>query len=251
MKRGLALGLLWVIFCGLAFFPARWAGAFLPQSAKVLVPIESIHGTIWSGNAKIILPRTTWPMNVQYKFSALKFLTGRSFLDTHFSGQGLSANGQFGFKKAQNVTTRLNLKHLPISDPRLVGVHGDVFITLETLNVSNRCIAAKGNVRSNMLSANEARWKWKGPVLSGPIRCDGDALFIAVSGQDQDHDITVDLRLYLEGRYDLNMRVNPIGTPQTGFEFVMGAMGFQEQSDGGFSLREQGQIFQGVRGSAG
>ena len=248
MKRAIALGLLWVVFCVLAFFPARWAGTFMPNSAKAVVPVSSINGTIWNGDAKIILPRTTWPMSAQYKLSPLKAISGGSFLDAVFSGQGLSAKGQFGFKNAQDVTARLNLNYLPISDPRLVGVQGDVVVTLDDLKISDRCDMAQGQVRTNMLAANEARWKWAGPILSGPISCDGDALLMTISGKDQDHDIKVDLRLYIEGRYDLDMRVNPIGVPQIGFEFVMSAMGFEEQPDGSSRLREQGQIFQGARG---
>ena len=70
---------------------------------------------------------------------------------------------------------------------------------------------------------------------------------MALSGSDADIDVTLDLRLYTEGRYGVNMQVTPKQSLPTAFGFVLSALGFEERPDGSAQLREQGQIFQGAR----
>ena len=142
---------------------------------------------------------------------------------------------------------RLDIGQLPISDPRLIGTTGELSVTLDTLRFGDGCEAASGQVRTNILTANTARWRGKGPILSGPVQCEGDTLVAALRGQDDDYKVSVDARLFMDGRYGLDMVIDPSTQAPAEFNFVMSALGFQEQADGTVKLVEQGQIFQGSR----
>ena len=142
---------------------------------------------------------------------------------------------------------RLDIAQLPISEPRLVGTEGELSVSVDRLRFADRCEAASGQVRTNLLAANAARWRWKGPILSGPVQCDGDAVVANLRGQDADYNVTVDVRLFTDGRYGVDMLIDPSTQAPAEFGFVMSALGFQEQADGSVKLVEQGKIFQGVR----
>ena len=247
MRRRIILICFWVLICLMAFFPARWALAALPASAKSQVVPASVSGTIWQGQARVSPPLTTWPVQLRFKNKMLPLLLGRSFTTVNVQRSGLSGEGSFGVKTANDVHLRLDIAQLPISEPRLVGTEGELSVSVDRLRFADRCEAASGQVRTNLLAANAARWRWKGPILSGPVQCDGDAVVANLRGQDADYNVTVDVRLFTDGRYGVDMLIDPSTQAPAEFGFVMSALGFQEQADGSVKLVEQGKIFQGVR----
>ena len=247
VRRRIILTCLWVLICLIALFPVRWVVEALPTSAKAQIVPASVSGTIWQGQARVSPPLTTWPIQMSYKNKLLPLVLGRSFTTVSVQRSGLSGQGSFGFKTANDVRLRLDIAQLPISEPRLIGTAGELSVTLDRLRFSDRCDAASGQVGTNLLAANAARWRWKGPILSGPVQCDGDALVANLRGQDADYNVTVDVRLFIDGRYGVDMVIDPSTQAPAEFNFVMSALGFQEQADGTMKLVEQGQIFQGVR----
>ena len=256
MRRFMALGLIWVLFCAAAVVPARWAAALLPDSAKAHIIPDSVSGSIWQGQAKVLPPKTTWPIEAIYKINPLSALIARPYAKTQLSGYGFRAGGLFGVwgssrMKLKEVTADFQISQLPISDPRFSGLSGQIFLTFDDLNIKNGCQSAAGQARSDILTANEQSWQWTGPILSGPISCDGEAVLAALRGRNNDYDVALDLRLYADGVYGVDVTLTPIGSDKgrgaDGFGFVLGLLGFEENPDGSAQLREKGNIFQGQR----
>ncbi|MEP6342666.1 MAG: type II secretion system protein N [Maricaulaceae bacterium] len=247
IRRLIVLVLLWCIACVVAFFPARWAVAALPGSAKSQIIDGSVSGTIWTGQARVTPPLTTWPMTINFENKVLPLIFGKSFATLNVQRSGLSGQGSFGLKTARDIRLRLDIGQLPISDPRLLGTAGELSVSVDNLRMGEGCEEASGQVRTNFLAANTRRWRWQGPTLSGPVTCDGDTLVAALRGQDEAYNVSVDIRLFMDGRYGLDMVIDPSTQAPAEFGFVMSALGFQEQDDGSVKLVEQGQIFQGTR----
>lgn len=247
MRRLIVLALLWCMACVIVFFPARWVVAALPDSVKAQIIDGSVSGTIWSGQARVSPPLTTWPVTINFKNKVLPLIFGNSFTTLNVQRSGLSGQGSFGLKTARDVRLRLDIGQLPISDPRLVGTAGELSVTVDNLRMGEGCEEASGYVRTNFLAANMNRWRWQGPILSGPVTCDGDTLVAALRGQDEAYNVSVDIRLFMDGRYGVDMVIDPSTQAPAEFGFVMSALGFQEQADGSVKLVEQGQIFQGAR----
>ena len=248
MRRFILLAVLWACACLLIFAPARWALGFAPAEARAQLVPNSVVGTLWRGQGSAFLPKTSWPVTMSYRVNPLDAMFGRPFAKLVFFGEGLSGAGHVGRHGGKNIKAELELSQLPISDPRISGVAGEVFVTLDELKISPDCKAAAGQVRTNILASNQNRWQgWRGPILSGPISCDGDDVLVALSGADKDIDISANLRLSPEGRYNVDMQLSPkIDLPDE-LGFVLSAFGFDEQDDGMMQLREQGNIFQGER----
>lgn len=247
MRRAVFGLIIWAILCLMIVFPARWAAGWLPNTATAYIAPGSIRGTVWNGQVKIIPPRTSWPVSVSYKANVFKGIFGQAFVQTLFSGHGLHGKANVGMSGARDVMAEIQIQRLPISDPRLTGAVGDIFLSLDHLKMGPDCEQADGHVRTNILGANQERWRWQGPVLSGPISCDGEAVLIALSGADESLDVRLDLRLYKEGRYDVDMALLPSRELPPTLGFVLSVLGFEEQSDGSARLKEQGNIFQGPR----
>ena len=247
VRRLVILLILWTLICLIIFLPARWILAALPSSAKAQIIPGSVSGTLWNGQARVTPPLTTWPIHISFKNKALPLLLGGNFTSLNVQRSGLSGQGSFGLKTAKDVRLRLEIGQLPISEPRLVGTTGELLLTLDELRFGDGCEVASGQARTNFLAANAARWRWKGPILSGPVECEGDALVANLRGQDADYNVTVDVKLFMDGRYGVDMVIDPSAQAPAEFGFVMSALGFQEQADGSVKLVEQGQVFQGAR----
>jgi len=252
MRRYILLGVIWAFICITAFLPAHWAAALLPSSLKANIIPQSVSGTLWNGQAKAFLPQTSWPLQINYKVKAVSAILGRPYADTRLSGYGLNAAGKLGLWgstkiKASAFKIDLNLAQLPISDPRLSGLSGQAFITLENINIKTGCQAAKGQIRTDVLTRNQQIWQWKGPILSGPISCDGDALLGVLSGSDKDYDIVMDIRISLDGLYAIDVTVTPKTSSPTDLGLILALLGFEDNPDGGAQLKEKGRIFQGQR----
>ena len=256
MRRLILLAIVWALACLVMFAPVRWALGFLPASATQQIVPGSVSGTFFRGQVSIMLPQTSWPVSISYSNKLRDAFFGRPFSKLVFNGNGLSGRAHMGLKSGKDIQAELAISQLPISDQRLAGVAGDVFLSLDRfkIDISNSgegklisCEEAQGQVRTNILTANQSRWQWRGPILSGPISCEDDALRATLKGRDDVVDVNVDLRLHAEGRYEVEMQMRPLQEAPSAFGFVLGVLGFEEQSDGSSRLYEQGQIFQGSR----
>ena len=248
MRRFIFLIALWALICLVMFAPVRWALAFAPDEARAQLVPESVRGTIWRGQGAAFLPKTQWPVTLNYRINPFKAALNQPFANLAFSGPGLSGSGDIGRTGGKDIKAEFELGQLPISDRRVKNVSGNVFITLDQLKMNPNCKEAQGQVRTNILASNASSWQgWSGPILSGPISCDGDNVLARLTGGDKDIDVMVDLRLTPEGRYDVDMQLRPQTILPNGLGFILSALGFEEQADGTMRLREQGAMFQGVK----
>ena len=196
MRRLILVLALWALICLNMFAPAKWLLGFVPDKARAQFVPDSVSGTIWAGQGAAYLPKTQWPLTVIYKIHPLNALTGRPVLEGQFYGQGLRGDGHISRKAARNAKTEFELSQLPIADPRLSALAGTVFVNLDEIKINPACQIAKGTVRTNLLAANTSRFRgWSGPVLSGPISCDGEAVRLDMTGEDREVAIRLDVRL--------------------------------------------------------
>lgn len=252
MARYILIGLIGALASVIVIMPAQWGARLLSKSAKAHIIPGSISGTLWQGRAAILPPKTSWPLHIDYKLNPLKALLRRPYTDTALSGRGFVASGQIGvFSRShiavKDLTADFNLPQLPISDPRFASFSGQAALTLDAVTINTTCERASGQLRTNILSANRAAFEWAGPILSGPISCDGDALLAALRGRDEAYDVALDIRLHPGGVYGLDMRIDPIGDVPEGFALALGLLGFESAPNGSAQLKERGQIFQGER----
>lgn len=249
MRRFIILCLvLWALVCLVMFAPARWTLGFVPDQARAHLVPDSVRGTIWRGQGAAFLPKTQWPIALSYQINPFKAVMNQPFAKLVFSGDGLNGSGHVGRTGGKDIKAEFELSQLPIADRRVKNIAGNVFITLDQLKMLPECKAAQGQVRTNILASNAASWQgWSGPILSGPISCDGDNVRASLKGADKDIDITVDLRLSPERRYDVDMQLRPKTILPDQLGFILSALGFEEQDDGIMRLREQGNMFQGVK----
>lgn len=252
MRRYIIIGIIWAIICTAAFMPARWGSGLLPAQIKAGIVPGSISGTLWSGQAKVLPPKTSWPLQISYKIKALAAIFKAPYAHVALSGNGFKATGQWGafsqtHIRVKDLKAEFNIIQLPISDPRLAGLSGQAFVELQKLNMKKGCKHAQGDARTNILTTNKKSWQWSGPVLSGPITCDDKALLAALRGSDTDFDVALDLRIYPDGFYDIDMLITPKTTATDAFDIVLGLLGFEQSPDGSARLKEKGQIFQGSR----
>jgi len=251
MRRYVLLGVIWALLCAAAIIPAQWALGLLSKSAKDNIIQGSVSGTIWQGQAKVLPPKTTWPLHINYKINPLKAILRQPFSKTILNGPGFGASGQIGVFGSQNISIQnfnasFDLPQLPISDPRFAGLSGQANVMIDALRIKGTCRQASGQLRTNILSANADSLQWTGPVLSGPISCDDEAVLAALRGRDDAYNITLDIRLYPDGVYSLDMRIDPITAAPEDFGLALGLLGFEETPNGGAQLKERGQIFQGA-----
>ncbi len=252
MRRYIIIAIIWTLLCIGAFLPARWAGALLPASLKPQIIAGSLSGTLWDGQVKLLPPKTRWPLHIHYKINPLSALFRAPYSHMQLSGSGFSSKGKLGIFgqnhiQAKDISAEFNMALLPISDPRLTELSGQSFITLDRLKIKNGCRVAEGRARTNILSVNLDNWQWSGPLLSGPISCDGDIILAAMRGQDDNHDISFDLRLFPDGVYGIDIQITPKTALPADFAIALGLLGFEQTEDGVAILKEKGQIFQGER----
>jgi len=99
------------------------------------------------------------------------------------------------------------------------------------------CAFAQGQVSTDFLALNRSRWQWQGPMLTGPISCEGGDLLVNLSGRENRQIIRADLRLSKSGSYSANITVQ---TDQAEAGVVLPLYGFEKQGRQ-YKLTEQGQ----------
>jgi len=196
-------------------------------------------GTIWQGQANVAFGKSRAP--IAFKVAPLKLLTGQDFVDFTVKNSGFDLQGLAGFSSAQDLDIRVNVARLPLRDPRIRGLQGQIIAQISEAKFGSKfngkCKRITGQVQTNFLQANEAAWFWRGPNLSGPIRCEDGTIIAEMAGAEAGQNFTAILKLQADGVYTAQMDVE---TRDSRAAVVLGFYGFQQNGQK-FGLSETGR----------
>ncbi len=215
--------------------PLAWIGPRIVPSH--IAQDSQFSGTIWQGHANIPFGKSRAP--VTFKTMPLKLITGQNFLDFTVQNSGFNLKGLGGFGRAQNIEIDASIPQLPLRDPRIRGLKGRINAQISSAKFGARCKAISGQATTDFLQANEATWFWRGPALSGPIRCEDGHIIVDMTGQDASQSFAAELRLQSDGVYTAQMQVD---TSDARAAIVLGFYGFEARGTQ-FVLSETGRWY--------
>ena len=231
-KRYFVLAVLFgALFAFISKLPLGWvAPHFMPQQAGKNLRYS---GTIWNGQITGI----DYLGRAQFKLALKALLTGGLPLSFNTASPAITMSGQGSAKKLSDLRFAGQLAQLPTRDGRLKDLAGQVNFTVSEMEFGETCQSASGRAMTDFLGRNRALWQWAGPVLSGPISCEGGDLIVNLAGSEADQTIRADLRLSPNGSYSAAISVQ---TRQPEAGVVLPLYGF-EAVNGEFRLTERGQ----------
>lgn len=231
-KRYIILAVLGGVAGLLSQLPLKWvAPSMLPDPLRQSVQYS---GTVWNGQ----LAGLDYVGNINFKLSPRAFLTGGLPLSFTTQSPAMSVSGQASQTQLEDIRFDGILAKLPTRDGRLKELAGQVIIRIAEMQIADGgCISASGQISTDFLALNQARWQWRGPELSGPINCEGGDMIVALSGAENRQIIRADLRLSPDGSYAANITVQ---TTQPEAGVVLPLYGFEQQGRE-YKLTEQGQ----------
>lgn len=121
-------------------------------------------------------------------------------------------------------------------DNRLAGIEGDFNADISEATFGQSCEAASGIARTDVLMRNRAAWDWAGPNLSGPVTCEGGNVVMALSGQQGQEVVQVDIILSPNGQYRYELSIQS-ADQRAGFALPL--FGFEARGEA-FVLAETG-----------
>lgn len=208
----------------------RWAaGWVLPDSVKTMSPDLGMRGTMWRGTVSGLPLFGTANVNIAPLSRRVEFQSGQG---------GNYIAGRVSTSEATDVEFRMELATVPLTDGRLQGLRGEFTARISQMAISGQnCESATGTASTDILQRNGGKIDWTGPELTGPIRCEEDALIADLSGQDAQQNITALIRLIPDGTYraDINVRTSRVEA-----DAVLPLFGFS-RSGQSFILTEQGK----------
>lgn len=223
----------------LMFLPLSWLGPSLVP-AELTKAQTTYQGTIWKGTISNLQDVDT----VNYQLNPLKLFGGLP-VSARMTATGLVANARLASNKARDVNLRINVASLPLPDPRLRGLSGQITAQLDQVSWTKEgaCKSATGTAQSDILMRNKSLFSWTGPRLSGPVQCDdnNDYQFL-MSGKDDIQTIKADISISVFGDYKSDIRVI---TRDSDAALVLPLFGFEERGESAagmeFRLVEQGK----------
>jgi len=233
MKKRI-IALVCICAAGLGVFsqlPVAWVGPHIVPDG--LGADIRYSGTIWNGNINgldII-------GNAQFQLTPKSLLSSGLPLSYQTSSPVMQLSGQASRHHIKNFNFSGQIAGLPTSDGRLKDLAGNVNIEVAELKFNKTCFSAAGQASTDILSLNQSRWQWKGPLLSGPLRCEDGDIIAELSGAENGQSIQATLRIKIDGAYRADFSVR---TPQPEAGIVLPLYGFDKR-DGEFHLTEQGK----------
>lgn len=231
-KRYILLTCLGAVAGLISQLPLSWvAPYFLPAGLGQTV---GYSGTVWAGQVRGL----DYIGTANFKLSPKALSHGGLPITFASQSSAMSIFGNASRTKLQDFQFSGILAKLPTRDGRLKELAGQVNIRINELTIENNvCGFSSGQVSTDFLALNQSRWQWQGPILSGPISCEGGDLLVNLSGQENRQTIRADLRLSQNGSYSANISVE---TDQAEAGVVLPLYGFEKQGRQ-FKLTEQGQ----------
>ncbi len=203
-KRYPILAVVGVLCAVLMHFPASWAFKFarpyLPASTDAL----SVGGTIWNGQIKGIegLPLIRFTVSPKAVF-------GKSDLvKIDARGNDISVQGNAGIKQINALIIKGSARFLGQVDGRLSNLSGRFDVEAKALAFGGDCSDTTGTVSTDILAQNFALWNWRGPELSGPIRCEDGDLLATLSGHIPGQSVEATVKVMPSGQYRIRAVIN-------------------------------------------
>ena len=100
------------------------------------------------------------------------------------------------------------------------------------------CRAAEAEITTDALAETAAAMRGAAPVLAGDIRCDGDALVVALAGAENDDAVDLALRLQPDLTYALDIEVH---TAERGLSTLLPMLGFDGSGEA-FTYSREGAL---------
>lgn len=213
----------------IAYAPASWIAARFAQLPKDAI----VSGTLWRGQVSGL--KGLAPVNFETSLSGA--LLGHSFFTISSIRPDFKIVGGVGFGRAENVVINAQVSALASSDKRLVNLAGQFDLTLDELRFGAACIAATGRVQSDVLQRNERLWRWRGPLLEGPIECVDGRLRVILFGEDATQSAQIVIEISGDGSYTQRAQVV---TQNRVAQSLLGLYGFQ-QDQGAYKLLQVGR----------
>ena len=232
MRIRLPLGRSLLLLCALlialaAFLPMRLALGWLGLGDKGITA-RAVQGSIWSGRLKEVRIGAAPLGDLDAGLSSLQLLLGRARINV-VGAQGIRGaielgRGAFGIADMSGtIPLGAAFAPLPLDALELAGV--SVRFT------DGQCDRAKGGVKATLNRDVSGLNLAQG--MSGNVRCEGGALLLPL--QSQSGMERLGLRLFEDGRYELDLAVRP-GDAALGAK--LGAAGFRQTAQGYvFSLK--------------
>ncbi len=224
----------------LMFLPLSWLGPRLVP-AELASDKTTYRGTIWNG----VISDLKDVRSVEYIASPLKLLSAKPPIKARVTATGLQANADLGRTKAQDVSLQINVANLPLPDPRLKGLSGQITARIESVEwaKNGQCLTMRGTASSDVLTKNQRLFAWSGPVVAGPVSCDDGGVYVFnLSGNDAVQKIDAIVSISASGDYRSDMTVT---TRDSDAVLVLPLFGFEDRgqkADGQeFRLVEQGK----------
>jgi len=211
--------------------PLAWvAPHFLPEGLGSDVQFS---GTIWNGTVDGL----DYLGSANFEVDVPLLIKGDLPLKFQTTSTIMQISGQASRSQVQDLNFSGQLGKLPTTDGRLKDLQGQVNINVSNMSFDGACQVATGQADTDFLTRNFSRWQWRGPLLSGPISCDGADLIVSLSGLESGQTIKANLRIVFDGSYraDISVRTSQ---PEAGV--VLPLYGFEERN-GEFHLTEQGK----------
>jgi len=231
-KRYILLGCLGAVAAVISQLPLSWvAPHFMPKAIG-----QDIHysGTIWNGQVRGL----DYIGAAHYQLRPKAMIMGGLPLRFTTQSNVMSLSGQASQKQLKDIRFSGTLAKLPTRDGRLKELAGQVDIRVSDMRIKDdECASAAGQLTTDFLAMNQARWQWRGPKLAGPISCEDGDVIVNLSGQENRQTIRADLRLSKDGNYAANITVQ---TTQPEAGLVLPLYGF-EPVGREYKLTEQGQ----------
>lgn len=163
-------------------------------------------GTIWSGQVS-----GTDAGILYLETSVSRLFSGQNPVHVTGGPAGLSLKAEAGIGGLRAVNVEGSMKSLALRDPRVGAVNGNFKLEIPDMKIMETCEYANGKVWTDFLSQNAAIFRWKGPELEGPVKCEDGRIIVDLAGQDQAAEITAKVTIGLEGSYraDITARINP------------------------------------------
>jgi len=222
------------------FLPLSWVAPLALPSA-LTQPETTYRGTLWRGNITALQDVDS----VEYRLNPFRLLTGEPPVQATLTAAGLQAEGAVGQNGAKDLSFRINVANLPMPDPRLKGLAGQINVQIDEIkwDKQGNCEVLKGSARTDVLTRNRAIFSWEGPGLAGPLSCDASGNFVFnLVGKDDLQSITSQVSISASGQYNSDMKVL---TRDSEAAQVLPLFGFEERGQtpqgAEFRLVEQGK----------
>jgi len=241
VTRGILAAVFSLCFLG---FLALWA----PFSALVAaldlqgrgITYSRAEGSLWNGRLTGLMWRGHGLGDASVQVSPFLLLLGRLDIDIALAGRGVIAGrGHVTLWPNSSTTVRdLVLAADVTTLPVVLPLKGSVSVAVRRVEMTRHgCRSADADIHTNALVDRPAGLDWRGPVLSGAVRCAEGALIIPLAGDNGAETIAATMRLLADGSFSIQVDAHTADEAVIG---VLSAIGFTH-TDGRMTLMQAGR----------